>query len=395
MKRNIGVLVSNDYNNDIRVTKEVDILESLGYQVFILCYGYSHKNYEITDTINRIKISKKISDILFFLFNLFPFFELLWIFKAKKFIKKNDIQILHVHDLYMAKIAKKAVLNQKNKIPIVLDLHENFPVAVLLYNWTKGRFRNFFAKPIKWQKKEKEYLSYADYFIVLSEKFRDELLAKYKHLKLNQFLVFPNVIDFKKFESFDTFPITKDHDLFTFLYFGGVAERRGVFDMIDAVAEFNKENLKVKFLIIGPVDKSDQERFSRYLLRYKESIDYIQWIDLKDLPSYINACDVCVSPLHKNDQHESGVANKIYQYMFGEKPLLVSDCLPQKQLVDKAKCGVSFSTDGELLERINWFLNNKKSLKKLGENGKEYLYDHFNDSITKNKLKEFYKIFKL
>lgn len=390
MSKNIGVLVSNDYNNDIRVTKEVEILKSLGYHVFILCYGYSHKQYEKNKYIKRITISKRISDILFFLFSFLPLFEFLWINKTKSFIKENKIDILHVHDLYMSKIGRKSIIKSE-KIPLVLDLHENFPVAIASYNWTKGRFRAFISKPEKWIDKEKKYLTYADYIIVLSEKYKTDLLKKYSFLINKKILAFPNVVDFQQFESFSVDESLKRDEKLTFLYFGGVAERRGVFDMINAISESNKKEIKVKFLIIGPVDKSDLQRFKQYLYNKKDYIEYIPWIDLKDLPSYLSTCDVCVSPLKKNDQHESGVANKIYQYMFGAKALLVSDCLPQKELVEKANCGFSFSTFEELVERINWLIINKKSLKKLGENGKEYLYDNFNDSITQKKLKEFYK----
>ena len=34
----------------------------------------------------------------------------------------------------------------------------------------------------------------------------------------------------------------------------------------------------------------------------------------------------------KNEQHESGVANKIFQYMWAGKPLIVSNCLPQQRM---------------------------------------------------------------
>ena len=75
------------------------------------------------------------------------------------------------------------------------------------------------------------------------------------------------------------------------------------------------------FLVIGPVDKKDRERFfskvNSELLAGR--IYYIPWIDLSELNSYLDISDICIAPFHKNPQHESGVANKIFDYMLGKK----------------------------------------------------------------------------
>ena len=169
--KSIGIAVDNDFNSDIRVRKEVEILKNNGFKVNVLCFGFDNNIYPPVDGVNirRIRIKKKIKDILFFLFNRLPLYELIWEKEIKKFIERDAIRLIHVHDLYMAKSAGKAIQSLKRDIPLILDLHENFPYAIQSYNWTKGKLRGFISKPKAWIKKEADYLRYASKLIVLTE----------------------------------------------------------------------------------------------------------------------------------------------------------------------------------------------------------------------------------
>src|SRR5450759_4490490 len=103
----IGVVVDNELNNDIRVLREIGILKEQGFDIYVLCYGFFKSYKEPVGQINitRINIPRKLRDILFFLLNTIPVYEWLWASRIKKFIISNDLEFLHVHDLYMAKPA--------------------------------------------------------------------------------------------------------------------------------------------------------------------------------------------------------------------------------------------------------------------------------------------------
>ena len=109
----IGVVVDNELNNDKRVLRETEILKEAGYEIKVLCFGFGKTAYKDIGGVNitRIRINKKIKDALFFFLNLIPLYEFLWSSAIKKFILKNSIEALHVHDLYMSKAA--AVGNTK------------------------------------------------------------------------------------------------------------------------------------------------------------------------------------------------------------------------------------------------------------------------------------------
>lgn len=392
--KKIGIIIDNELNYDIRVRKEIEILKKNASSISILCFAFDNKKYSVIEgvDITRIKIRKKVKDILFFIFNRLPIYEWLWKRNIKKFIINNSIDILHVHDLYMSRAVFKSVKSLKKDIPIILDLHENFPVAIQSYNWTRGKLRGFLSSPKSWQKKESKYLSYASKLIVLSDSFKSNLLQRYTFLNEQNIVAFPNVIDLRQFETFKVDPGVHKSQKVTLFYFGRVAERRGIFETLEVFKLALKKQLNVELLIIGPVDKSDKNRFLKEINSpsIKNNVKYIPWIDLSDFLTYLHVSDIFLSPLIKNKQHESGVANKIFQYMFGQKPILVSDCKPQKELVEGFECGLSYSNQEEYLNKLTKLVEDKKLRDQFGKNGFNKLYEQYDNSNYENILLSLY-----
>jgi glycosyltransferase involved in cell wall biosynthesis len=294
----------------------------------------------------------------------------------------------------MSKCSYTGIRRSGKKVSLVLDLHENFSYQVTSYNWTKGFLRNLISKPQKWKKKEGQYLGFADRIIVLSDEFRDQLTTEYPSLKPENFCSLPNVPDVGQMESFKPEPgklpfIKKSPLLF---YFGIVAERRGIFSALTAFSELAGEGAEIDFLIVGPVDKADLPRFNKLTgsKELKGRVIYIPWIDLAELPSYLEICDICIAPFLKNPQHESGVANKIFDYMLGKKPLIVSDCLPQQRLVEKYSCGLVYRNKAELKEAILTLAGNPVLASEMGKRGYEAIAGEFNTEKIKDKLLSFY-----
>jgi hypothetical protein len=152
----IGVIVDNEFNHDARVRNECKILSQAGHQVTVLCFNFGkYQTFEKVEQINvhRIKINHKLRNILFAFNNSIELYNLFWSAKIKKFIHKNNIQALHVHDLYMAKAVHYATKN--TTINFTLDLHENYPAAVKGYQWMYQFPFTYLIRPEKWERLEK------------------------------------------------------------------------------------------------------------------------------------------------------------------------------------------------------------------------------------------------
>lgn len=262
---------------------------------------------------------------------------------------------------------------------MILDLHENFAQAILSFSWTKSPLKKVLSKPQAWQQKEPASLEQADFIVVLSQAYKDILLQRYSFLQAERIVVHPNVIAFEQFAKYPIDDSLEQYPEFTLLYFGGVAERRGIFESIKALQEILKQDKKVRLLIIGPVDKADRKRFQTAIQQatVKNHITYIPWIDISQLPSYLHISDACLAPFHKNPQHESGVANKIFQYMYGKKAIIASNCKPQQELIEAANCGLIFSNLEEYIGCMKQLAQNPQKNKQLGINGHQYLMRHF------------------
>ncbi|HLN20678.1 MAG TPA: glycosyltransferase family 4 protein [Bacteroidales bacterium] len=388
-----GIIVDNEFSNDIRVLREAEILREDGIEVNVLCFGYVENYNNKGFNITRIKISRKLKNFLFFFMNILPVYEWMWIRKIRKFIVSTSPDVLHVHDLYMARAAFRGIKNSGRNIRFILDLHENYPYTVTTYNWTKGFPRRMLSRPYSWTEKEQEYLGYADNIIVLSESYKTHLETLYPSLK-GRFIAYPNVPDISKWKDNGTVaPNPFNNGFPVIFYYGVIAERRGIFDSLEVFVKLVNENHCLNFLIIGPVDKKDSYRFMNYVTDtcLKGRIHYIPWIDSKELPSYLRLADICLAPFHKNPQHESGIANKIFEYMAGEKPLVVSDCRPQRELIEEARCGFVFKNMQEFHDDLIKLIENSQLRSQLGKNGRNAIELKYNQRYFRKYLSELYK----
>jgi glycosyltransferase involved in cell wall biosynthesis len=395
----IGVVVDNELNNDKRVLREIEILKNAGNEIFVLCFGFGETFSDPVSgiKITRINLPKKLKDSLFMFLNTIPLYEWLWSSHITKFISKNSLDIVHVHDLYMSRAAHNGIKKTQIDIPLILDLHENYAYAVTTYNWTKGFLRSLVAKPVKWKEKEKEYLLYATRIVVLSNEFRDLLLTRYPELKEENFTTLPNVPDLKQADITDNVSVKNlfNQSFPVIFYYGVIAERRGVFDALDVFINLVKENCNVNFLLIGPVDKKDKTRFFNIIQTEQLAgrVKYIPWIESEELPNYLNLSDICIAPFHKNPQHESGVANKIYDYMLGGKPIIASNCIPQQKLIEKHNCGLVFENMKELHDAIIRLTGDKELRVSMGKNGYDAVVKEYNTEIIKENLILLYEHF--
>lgn len=391
----VAIIVDNDLDDDVRVNKEIKMLKKLNYEVSVLCFDFKEKNYLEHDfEVTRITISRPLKNALYFFNLVLPFYRLLWIRHIKRFLSSSKFDIVHTHDLYMSVPVRKAIEKSKVQVPLVLDLHENYPVAYASYTWvSENSLKKVFTQPEKWSKLEKRYLKSADGIITLSDDFRDDLCLRYPVLKNTEWFTLPNVQDLEVLGIPEKAKNNSTTDKTVFLYFGVIGVRRGVFDVIDAFIELQKQRSDIKLLLIGPVDKADRTRFTEKLaLLEDEFFEYIPWLPQRELLNYTRISDVGLCPLHVNAQHESGVANKVYQYMYAKLPLLVSNCKPQMRIVKVHNIGEVFSNQQELIRSIEKFADSgvdKNNL--IGEKAYKVLLENYSLDSYISGLKRFYE----
>jgi glycosyltransferase involved in cell wall biosynthesis len=171
-------------------------------------------------------------------------------------------------------------------------------------------------------------------------------------------------------------------------YYGVIAERRGIFDALKVFSDVISAGHDLEFLVIGPIDKKDRNRFEQEISSetIHGKVRYIPWIDHSLLPAYLAISDFCIAPFRINPQHESGVANKIYEYMYGSKPVIASACKPQKRLIEKHQCGIVYDDNAGFKSAIIRLLNDSDLRKKMGKNGNLAVRSYYNTEAVGQNL---------
>ncbi len=389
MKKRLAIVVDNELDNDVRVLKEINMVKEHEFEIHVLCFGFKGENQQKHSfPVHRLNIKRKLKNILYFFNLITPFYEWLWTRHVSRVLSKYDFDAIHVHDLYMSKAVYRSKQRLNKNIPLILDLHENYPYAYQLYSWVNKFPNSIFTRPKKWIKLESHYLGYADRIIVLSNTFKNKLLEKYVFLEASKIFVLPNIIDPSSLSGDRTLKRTDDR--ITFLYFGGIALRRGVIDVIQAFEALQDVRKDIRLLLLGPVDKADREVFFDALDKLNdEVVTYKSWIPAHELDQYMAIADVGLSPIHVNPQHESGLANKIFQYMYGGLPLLVSNCQPQREMIEMHDIGYVFHDQSSLKEGILFFLTNMKQREEMGKRAYSVVREKYLSRNFEEKLVEF------
>ena len=388
----IGVVVDNEFDHDHRVQKEIRLLQEDGHTIFVLCFDFN-KTYKIHPdiTVSRVKSHRKFRDLFVLLSTNFKFYERLWQKNIAEFITEHKLDALHVHDLYLAKAANIGIQKSKSKIPLTLDLHENYPAAINSYQWAVKGWRKYIVQPEKWYKKEGEYLNYADDLVVLSHSFKQDLMERFPFLKSESIFVHPNMPDFDSFQSFEKneFSVDFESQWPVLFYFGVVAKRRGIITILPWIIEFLEDGNQFHTLIIGPLDKADKNQFYTYLNHplLKKHLTYIPWADVKYLPAYLKKITIGLAPFEVNAQHDSGVANKLFQYMYGEIPILATKCKAQQELIESSECGLLYDTKEEFNTAVKRLIESKSLRQTLGANGKKKLLELYQNNADRAFLK--------
>jgi len=78
--------------------------------------------------------------------------------------------------------------------------------------------------------------------------------------------------------------------------------------------------------------------------------------------------------------------------MLFEKPILVSNCIPQQQIINESNCGLTFESGNaeDLCEKVIFLLKNPELCKQYGQNGKESVLRKYNLNYYGMNLKSLY-----
>ena len=393
----IGMILDKTFPPDPRVENEAISLVESGFDVYLFCLKYGSQQAS-NEEINGIKIKRYTSNNLDYklsaLAYTFPFYSRIMSKKIRSFLLLNKIDIIHIHDIRIAGAVFAA--NNKLKLPVLLDLHDNMPEIMKEYPHVQNFPGKLLISPGKWKKKEEEFIEKATKVITVSDEFRQEVIQR-TNIHPEKIIVVPNTVrrSFYEDHQIDKSIIKKYKNDFVILYLGDTGIRRGLLTAIEAMPNLKKKIDNIKLVIVGSNSSDPILKQKVADLSIQNAVDFQGWQDVKLFPSYILASTICISPLYRNVQHDVAYANKLFQYMSFSKPVLVSNATAQKNLVEKIKSGLVHKErdNKDFEDKILELYHNKDLREKMGANGKKFIENEFCWEKASTKLIELYQGF--
>ncbi|GAB4367963.1 MAG: hypothetical protein Kow0042_08920 [Calditrichia bacterium] len=367
----IGMIVENEFVPDMRVEREALALKQAGNEVEILAFSYGilplQEEYKGLKII-RFRVSKFFFNKLAPLALTVPFYFWKWKRPLKHFVSKR-FDVIHLHDIPLI----KPVLKLKNQFnfKLIVDLHENRPEIMKLYSHIYSLPGRLLISIKKWEEYQKKYLPHADGIIVVTERAKEQLLKDITYPVKNVVSV-TNTLDISSFQHIpkNVEIVEKFSQTWNIVYVGVTGKRRGLETVLKAMAHLKNTYPNIRFIIVG-ASRDDQElKKLSQILQISDKVFWAGWVKNDEINSYIQASQVGISPLVRNPHHDTTMANKIVQYLALGKPILVSDCPAQVDIVKKYRCGFIFQ-DGaaeELCEKIIELYKDKKLYDQLSRN---------------------------
>ena len=391
----IGMILDKTFPPDPRVENEAVALVGAGHQVFLFCLKYDDNQLDF-EIVNGVQVCRYTSNQFEYKLSALAYTISLYTRKMSRkiehFIESQKIEVLHIHDIRIAQATFKA--NKKYQLKTILDLHDNLPEVMKFYPHLQKFPGKYIISPQKWKKKEEEFIQQADKIITVSQEFIEEVVRRTK-ISDDKILLVPNTVRKSFYEEavIDPLIIEKYKDNFVILYLGDTHLRRGLQTAIESIPVLIKTIPNIKFVIVGTnttdvVLKQDVKK-----LGIEEYVDFEGWKNVLLFPSYIKASHICISPLHRSIQHDVAYANKLFQYMSFGKPLLVSNAIAQKKLIERIDAGlVHIEKDvKDFSEKVILLAKNEELRLQKGENGQRFLKEEFVWEQTSKNLLEMYK----
>ena len=292
------------------------------------------------------------------------------IFVMKKIIEEEKYDLIHVNTPMGAAVTRLALIKYK----------KNNNVKVI---YTANGFHFFKGAPIMnyllYYPIEKILSKYTDVIITMNEE--DYNFAK-KHFKTRIEYIpgigfdknkFSKKIDTNKLNRIKKANNISDND-YVISYVAEISNRKRQLYLIKTLQKYKFPNEKI--LLIG--DLTNSKRIIKYIKKYKLE-DYIKLIDFNDDILYY----LTMSNLVLSVSKQEGLPLNIMEAMYLEKPIIVTNCRGNRDLITNNKNGlvVDLNNKKELIDSIKYLKNNPRVGEKLGKRNKKIINKYSIDNV--------------
>lgn len=293
-----------------------------GYEVLHVAYGDEKADFVSADGIRLVQVKKlKRGATLGSKWKSFKQTFLGDLFSVAKALRAD---VYHLHDVELCRIAMK-LKRLPWKPKVVYDAHEPYKENLLDY-WRKRSlaqvlFINIPALVAEWR-----ILKKVDALIATE----CNVASRFEKKNKNTYVIY----NYSYFVPDDNAEITKEYDL---VYCGGILESKGIFQMLDALAEAKQNGFNLKLLLIGDADfePGTKQKMDAFIEKedLADSVTCTGLLPLDDIAAYYRKSKIglCLLPFNRTNQLILPI--KLFEYAAFGLPVIGSDFGHVKEII--------------------------------------------------------------
>jgi len=300
----------------------------------------------------------------------------------RRAVAETTPDVIQAHDMFVA----GSVFASQTDIPVILDLHENYPAATEQYRTAYPTIKRAVFATFQHRRRmdriEHKYIARSATVFTVTEEATDRVRLKHAGVRV---ITVPNV-ERRDFGT-DMLGAASNHggapeeaEPLRLVYTGGFEVLRGLHTVVRALSALDRDDIHLD--LIGARD-SDYVRSLRNevaKLGLDDRVTLHDWIPREEVTSRIDRADLTLVPHEANDQTNATIPHKLFQYMARGKPVLVSSCPPLAKHVRAADAGFVFTAGdaNDCARTIAEALERRDDLTRIGENGRRYVTENMN-----------------
>jgi glycosyltransferase involved in cell wall biosynthesis len=376
---NILYIWDADYPWDVRVEKICSSMASQGHNIHIAARNLKRRQeYEYTEGLHIHRLKYCVSDRINYALTFPAFFSPVWKHFIDRIILSHHINLIIVRDLPLAITGITA--GKRSGIPVILDMAEDY-VALIRDIWKARKFHglNLLVRNPHLAKIVERYVfQHVDHTLVVVDEARDMVVSRGGNL--DRITIVGNTPSLSAFQ-YNEMPANGNLELikkrYSAVYTGGIQLGRGIQTVIEALPGIVKKCPEFLFVVIGDGYATKQLKARIQEKQLHEHILWVGWVNHRSLFDYIRLSKIGLIPHLVSDHVNTTMPNKIFDYMGCGIPVLASDSLPIKRILEEEKCGLTFKS-GDAKDLTRNVLNICESQYDYGKNGVEAIRRKYN-----------------
>lgn len=335
---------------DTRIFKKICVSLTEKYDVY---YVSANAKNEVVNGVNIIGVELPQSRYK-------RFFKLDRVYKQLCLI---DADVYHFHDPELLSIGAK--IHRRLGKKVIFDSHEDGPMQFLTKEYLPQWFAYMVCKI--YTVYEKYYLKKYDAVVSVTP----SIIERLKKINPNTY----QITNYPKYKDVDIQGNTYENKV---CFFGGILPQWMHDKIIMALKGIN-----VKYILAGPVYPPNL--LEKLLTEEnREQIEYKGIIKQEECLHYMRQCSAGLAIIDyvANFGGKLGTLgnNKLFEYMLQGIPVVATDCVLWKEIIDKYKCGICVNPHciNEIRDAILYYVNNPAIAREHGRNGQEAVKAVFN-----------------